>query len=99
MIPERGIFDRIIERLPLMDIGSREKELLLTEEDLAFLGEIFLLHILSVERWQKLSLEELRCISDRMKALIQILDEHDHDSNLLRLEFDILNAFIKNFYD
>ena len=98
-IPKAGFLDQIFEKIPIMDVGSREKELVFTEEDLAFLGEIFLLHIMAVDRWQELSREELNRISDHIKELIKILEESDQDSDLAKLKFNILNAFIRNFYD
>jgi hypothetical protein len=98
-ISKKDFANQIFEKIPLLDIGTREKELTLTEEDLTFLGEMFLLHIIAVDHWQELNHNELDRIKERMRDLIEILDRHNLDSNLTRLEFNLLNAFIRNFYD
>lgn len=95
----KKVLDKIFADLPLLDLGSREREVVLDEEDLIFLGEMFLDLIMDVDQWQGLTRQELNRISERMKESIKILEAHDQDSKLARLEFDLLNAFIRNFYD
>lgn len=91
----KGIF----ERLPLADVGSREKELILTERDFSFLGRAVLTHILTLEEWELSSKNELQAVIDRIGELISLMEERGQDTRIIRLEYDLLNAFVRNFFD
>ena len=98
-ISPKKALGQIFADLPLLDLGSREREVVLNEEDLIFLGEMFLDLIMDLDQWQGLTRQELNLVSERLKESIEILEAHDQDSKLARLEFNLLNAFIRNFYD
>ncbi|MGA1792275.1 MAG: hypothetical protein ACMUIM_12370, partial [bacterium] len=65
-ISSKKMLDQIFADLPLLDLGSRERELVLNEEDLIFLGEMFLDLIMDVDQWQGLTRQELNLISERL---------------------------------
>ena len=90
--------DALLEKLPLTDIGSRERPFYLEEKDLLLLGQHLVDSVSMVSEWAKRTREQLEREAQELKRLISHLEEKGRDPLLRRIEFLMLNSFIRNYF-
>ena len=90
--------ESLLEKLPLTDVGSRERPFYLEEKELLLLGECLMDSILSLGDWVKRSRRQLETEAQEIKRIIAFLEEKGRDPLLRKIEFMMLSSFIRNYH-
>lgn len=95
---KKSPLDALLEKLPLTDVGSRERPFYLEEKELLLLGQHLVDSISMMEEWAKRSRQQLEREVQELKRLIAYLEERGRDPLLRKIEFLMLSSFIRNYY-
>jgi DNA-directed RNA polymerase subunit RPC12/RpoP len=95
---KKSPLDVLLEKLPLTDVGSRERPFYLEERELLLLGQHLVDSISMMEEWAKRPRQQLEREAQELKRLIAYLEEKGRDPLLREIEFLMLSSFIRNHY-
>jgi hypothetical protein len=91
------VLDSLLESIPLTEVGSRERPFYLDEEDLLLLGRYLVESVSRFSEWASRPREQLEREAEELKRVIAYLEEKGRDPLLRKIEFVMLNSFIRNY--